>query len=562
MQLTEEEQNLYNDYIDGSISKSYVKFDFADPIDLAYILCDTIIAETHTLHDWQKDTLLLIAKDKKWTKAEYLEFYLAACNGSGKDAYVIALLTVFLSLTIIRHRCVISTASAKQLKRQTIPYIQSLCAAANKKFQELGYIPEGENVFIIQQEHIVSPITGSEITMFVTDDPGKAEGFHPWPNCPTQELCIILNEAKSIPDLIFEHFRKCTYSRWIEVSSTGTTGRHFYSEFNAALDWNDYIKMDKESRSNQYRIRRRITAYDCPHISSKKIERAIEYHGRDSYYVKTTLLSEFASTDDLTVISREKLDACVGLNIKKQDLGIGRRAGLDLGGGRAKTVLTVLDENTIIAQRFFVSKDTIKTADWCIKMFKEYNLDANTIFGDDNGIGQAIIDEIARQGYNIRRVRNQFAAIDKTSFGNLGAELYHRAAAIVEHCLINLGPISTDEDFKLQLCDRRIERRGQYDKIFLQTKDALIEAGGESPDKADSFVLAFTGLSRRDFESISPQEKKTGQTPFNAKIYSSDYLASKAQIKSSPYFKGYKRTIRKGLKNIFITLDNIYGNKN
>jgi phage terminase large subunit len=509
--LDEEEQRLYAKFLNGSHDKEYIKFEVEDPVDLAFILYDTIINNTHTLHHWQEEDLIFISKRNQWTKAEYLEYFLAACNGSGKDAYIVALLAIFFSLTIVRHRVVVSTASGNQLARQTRPYIEALANKANQVFTQLGYISETEGkVFIVKQNHIISPITGSEIVMFVTDDPGRAEGFHPWPDCPTQELCIILNECKSIPQEIVNAFKKCTYNRWVAVTSTGVSSGYFYSEFNKAVDIKTYHSLPEDQKKSCRKLKRRVTALDCPHISKQKIQQAIEEKGRESYHVKTTFFSEFANFSDFIFIERSVLDDCIAANIKPNlNLGIGKRAGFDVGaGGEGTSQIVILNNNTFESIHTYIEKDLTKTGTWALDILKRNNVPAENAFGDDNGVGQGSLDFMAHHGYDIRRVRNQFPAIDKATYGNMGAELYARAAEIIKKHLINLGPLAKDDELLEQLSTRNSERRGTFDRIYAQSKVDMRKDSLPSPDKADAFVLSLAGLTFEDFQN----NQKLGHT--------------------------------------------------
>lgn len=515
LSLTKEENEIFERLLlseTGDVSQ-YRRFNFRDPIELAYNICYPISSGQQSFHKWQAEALVFLSKRGIWTKNSFLEFFLAACNGSGKDAYIIALLAVFYSLDIIRHRTIISTSSYNQLSKQTSPYIVGLCRSCNKLFPELGLCSKDEQPFIIKKDHIVSPITGSEIVMFVTDDPGRAEGWHPFPDCPTQELAIILNELKSFDPLIIEHFQKGTYNRWIGVSSTGRAQGYFYGEYKSALKWEDYIQLDKEQKKSIRKIARKVIAYDCSHIAKEKVERDIEEKGRNSRAVRTKYFSEFVSEEGLSALDRDEIDSCIAQwkspSFKPPLVQIDRRAGFDIGAGRCKSVITVIENNKLLAQHSYTERDTTKTVLWAMSIFSKYNLRAKNIFGDDNGIGQPVIDQLYKRGWNINRVRNQSPASDKSTYGNLGAELYFNAGEIIKRKLIDLTNLERDEEFKDQLGGRPVEFRGTFDKIYCVSKADLLAKQIPSPDKADSFVLALAGLTWKDFKpgdiTIKPQ---------------------------------------------------------
>lgn len=478
------------------ISK-YKKMDFEDAVDMLCFLDESLGSGQRVLHPWQMETLVFLSRTKFTTKIP-LRFYMAAANGSGKDAYVNAPIALFLTLCKIRHRCIITSSSYNQLKTQTQSYLRSLCSRANAKLAEMGI---SEKAFLIKRDHIVCTLTGSEIVLFVTDDPGKAEGFHPFPDYAEAELCIIINEAKSINADISDALSRCTFNRWIEISSPGSTNGRFYNSIKSGLHYPaPFVAGIKYCR--------RVTSFDCPHISREKIEQDRLEYGENSIIFRSKHLAEFTSIDENVVVTREAIQKCLNLSKDKIDIGLPVRAGLDLAGGGDENALYVFDNNVCIGHETFRARDTDGvTINALIAFFHKYNLKAENIFADDGGIGQGILDNLAGKGWPVNRVRNQWSPIVKNGmYGNRGAELWFNFARFVQECIVVLP--SDDTTLHDQLSSRFYRQGETNGKLFLESKAEARLKGHGSPDRADGVVLAFTGLTIADFRGENVKSTK------------------------------------------------------
>ena len=171
-----------------------IKYEFEDPLELAQLMHENV-----RFHKWQSDISYKLGHSKP-TQHNPFKLCLTACNGSGKDAFVIAPFVVWFMLTRIDGLVVVTSSSGVQLTAQTETYISRLCHQFN------AWI--GRNVFKVIKRHIVCTETGSECRLFATDEPGKAEGYHPL--VPGAEMAIVANEAKTIEDGIFQALSRCT----------------------------------------------------------------------------------------------------------------------------------------------------------------------------------------------------------------------------------------------------------------------------------------------------------------------------------------------------------------
>jgi len=125
------------------------------------------------------------------------------------------------------------------------------------------------------------------------------EGYHPFPDHPGAEMCIAINEAKSVDDAIFNAMRRCTgFSVWLEVSSPGRAFGHFFTRVSESRQWEDGYCAGKG-------FTRRITAYDCPHIPVSEIEEA---KGElPDWLFNSIYLALFSSVDEQVIIMPEVL---------------------------------------------------------------------------------------------------------------------------------------------------------------------------------------------------------------------------------------------------------------
>ena len=488
---------------------------FENAVDFLYVFDRSLREGKKTLHPWQEESLRFLSnKDVyKFRVDSPLVFYLCATNGSGKDAFVIAGFAAFALCCWKRYKIVITSSSDQQLDTQTRSYITNLLQEVNLHLRQEWGVPD---VIKIKTETFKSQtfrqgngetfsLTGSEILTFVTKEGGKAEGHHPYPDADEGEgVILVANEAKTIPQEIFDHFAKCTYNIFLKVSSAGEAREHFYNGFTTARDWEDgYIPGAP--------FKRLVTYKDCPHITEGRIKaEIIEHGGEDSDWFRKTRKSEFVSTDGNNVISSANLVKCLKAPRGKIDLGLPRKAGLDLGGGGDPSSLWVFDNNICIGKRTWNFKDTEMTVDLLAGdstktgLFTEYGLLPENITGDDNGIGQAIIDGLRRKGWEIRQFRAQHSAINKVRFLNRGAEIWFRVKRLIEEGILNFNGFikyipnnpELDPIFR-QLTSRHYTESNGKQKLLSKPEEKA--QGFISPNDADAIMIAFADVDIYEF---------------------------------------------------------------
>lgn len=465
--------------------------DFPSPAFLIALVLKAFdpIEGTEELYEWQKEQLQEITESLSWaTLHRPYKLSLCAANGSGKDYIIVAPTVVWMSLTNIRCLSIITSSSGVQLSAQTENYIAALCKAINEW--------AGFPVFRVRQRYIKCLLSGSEIRLFATDEEGKAEGYHPLE--PNAKMAIWVNEAKSVAEPIFRALRRCTgYTHWFNVSTPGEPKGFFFKSFDQHTEM-------------RFR-RRRVTYKDCrtankSHISEE--ERLTDEYdlGVTSALYRSKWLAEFTSLDTDTIITLDQVNACLG-HVKPLFPEWPLRIGMDLSAGGDETVLVAIKGNKLVKEIAFREKDTTIVADKLdleLRLLLGDNKSHEFIFGDDGGIGKSILDMLRRKGWAVRRVVNQSRPVRPEEYLNRGAELWYNVKRLVESKVIILD--NTSDKLREQLYTRKQEKVNG--KLKLQGKDKAKAEGLQSPDRADAFVLAFTGLTLSSFLRADKSETK------------------------------------------------------
>ena len=460
------------------------------------------------LYPWQIEELLRLSNISKWKTDSRLLYYLLANNGSGKDAFIIAGIVVYVLCCFKRYKIIITSSSDNQLDTQTRVYIRDLAENVNNYMRSVwGW--QVDAIEIKAESFKATPgFSGTEVYTFVSKVGGKVEGYHPFPDAPPGEgVVVIVNEGKSIDEEIHRHLKKCTYNVWIEVSSAGEASGTFYKATTNAIQY--------PAEPQPFRpFCRTITYRDTPH-KHREAEEAIKEDGENDPFVKNTYLSKFSSVGQQVAITEELLELSKSCR-EKIVIGSGRHGGVDFAAGGDECSFYAWDENTLIGYESWRVKDTERTIELLVGdtetsgFFKKYGFTkemALRITGDDNGLGEPIINRLHALGWTISRIKNQQSARRKDKYLNRGAELYNSFARLIELNVINWNGKLHPKLFR-QLCTRHytIEGAGKYKLI--DKKDEP-----ESPDHADAVILAWSQWTALDFLDEKVKRKITVRTP-------------------------------------------------
>jgi phage terminase large subunit len=370
-----------------------------------------------------------------------------ACNGGGKTTKLAVPAALWHSSVFPGSLTVVTAGVFRQVKEQFFPELRSYA----KLFPGAEFLDAS-----------VTFANGSRILGFSTDEPGNFEGFH------NDHLLVIVDEAKSVPDAIFEAIERCQPERTLLLSSPGSPRGTFYRAF---------------TRDRRHYKQHTVTAHDCPHLSREWIEQQIEKHGIESPLVRSMIFAEFIEEDSLYApLSVAQLERCLQ---NPPDYQPGpTRAFCDFAAGGDENVLAVVRGNRVEIVAAWQDADTMRAVGRFIQLFREHAIGPSEISCDGGGLGIPMCDRLKENGWPVRRINNGSPAKDTASYANLGAEVWMTGVRKIERCEVILPD---NPQLFAQLTTRQAfpNSRGQ---IMLESKEQMRARGLPSPDRADAVL--------------------------------------------------------------------------
>jgi len=451
--------------------------------------------EEFELDPWQCEELLRLSgfvapgrsnERVKPTAQNPMLYNLVATNGSGKDAVILCGWILYQLACCIRAKVIATSFTESQVDAQTFAHCKYYAEKIN---QTLGF-----EFFQVKYLDIFCPSTGSHCMMFVTNQAGRAEGYHA--NAGT-DFTFIVNEAKSIPDELFTGFIRYTgWNRWIEVSSAGRRGGHFYRRVSSP----EAIHYPNPLQLGLHYVRY-IKAKDCPRImqNNVRIREIIREFGVDSPVYKSVVESAFSDEDEISILI--KPSATEYENPARNTYGLNLVAGVDLALGGDETVVSIWHGNHRVHQRTLRERYEPTLHKILISIFEEFNLQPENIAADAGGLGKPVIQRLHEAGWEIMPFNFGGGAKNKKYYLNRGAELWQRLKRLVEEKLIVLP--RDDQKFMDQLTSRRFTFTNG--KMKLESKDEVRARGEPSPDRADAAVIAWSLIDHETFDVAMEQ---------------------------------------------------------
>jgi hypothetical protein len=393
-----------------------------------------------------------------------------ACNGAGKTERVAAPVALWHASVFPRSLTICTAGVFRQVKEQLFPAIHSHA----HKFRGWTF-----------NDCEVVTHNGSRVLGFSTDDPGKFEGWH------AENLLIILDEAKSIPDSIYESAERCQPTRRLLLSSPGGCSGFFFDAFNS---------------KRKFFRQHSVPASECPHISPAWIGEQVEKYGEQHPLVRSMIFAEFMSMgEDGAVIPLVFVERCLASPPKWNGNVADVQAFCDFAAGGDENALAVRRGNKAEIVAAWREKDTMKAVGRFIQLFREQNLSPSQISADEGGLGIAVCDRLAESGWNVQRVNNGSPAGKPDAYANKGAEIWFEGRRKIERQEIILP---NDRELIGQLT-ARLGWPDSKGRLALEPKDKMRSRGLPSPDRADA-VLGTLGnynersgaFSEKDIEEL------------------------------------------------------------
>ncbi len=353
------------------------------------------------LHEWQARVLY----DCSVPLGRRRRVAVRAPNGAGKDDRIIAPLALWWLQRYKRGQVQITTKDEKQLTNQTWRSIST------HRHLYPNYPTWRDH------DHTIATPSGGLLSGWVTDDPRRAEGYHE--EEPDGPLLIIINEAKSVDDSIFDSFGRCSYNLILAISTGGLMEHRFYEIFtHKRTGWSHHIASLK----------------DCPHIPNEKVQQTIQDFGENDPYTRSNIYGEFMATDDTIKHVFELPDVESNRAADIPALGGPTVAGVDFAAGGdlntlVKRVGNFCPKDGIYGWR---DKDT-SAAKWeFVRLFNHLGLEARSIWADADGLGLPICCELDANGWRV----NRFHGGVKPSYDrykNLWSQIWYEVSAKVKN---------------------------------------------------------------------------------------------------------------------------------
>jgi len=406
------------------------------------------------LYDWQRKVLRdLEPKDCRVA--------LRAANGSGKTSTVISAILIWHALVYPRSIAVTTAGVFRQVESQLWPSLRNHIAKLGGAWEvtsgEIRYLHPNGNT--------------SRIIGYSATDPGRAEGWHAEDH-EYHPLLMVVDEAKTVADPLFEAISRCQPTRLLIASSPGGTSGAFYRAFTKEANmWSKHA----------------VTAFDCPHITQKQIDEITQRYGEKHPLTRSMIYGEFVDIGaESLVINLNQLQNCYNAPPRFKP-GV-RKAGVDFAAGGDQNVICISDGNKILPMIAWREKDTMAAVGRFIVEFKKAGLEASNIYADASGMGMVMCDALAESGWSVNRVNFGASAYDNNAYTNRSAEMWYGMAKKIEDAEIILPE---DEDLTAQLTCRRTITNSKG-KLGVESKDSMRARGLASPDRADALALCLS----------------------------------------------------------------------
>lgn len=391
-------------------------------------------------YPWQEKVLDSLYRNKRTA--------LKAANGSGKTDKIIASAVLWWLMGFDGAKALVTSASWDQIATQVWP---AICRHQDK------FGPG----WVINKDEIRRP-NGSQCIARSTNEPGRFEGHHGNAENP---LLIIVDESKTVSDEIFGAVNRCTYQRLLLTSSPGIEEGYFYRAFTSSSSLFSCFT---------------ATAFDCPHISKDAIAETIKEYGEDDPYVRSKIYAEFMKDsgvgDWYKPVKLTDYERCL-LDPPRKKIG-DRFAYCDFAAGGDENVICIMEGNEVLPLTCWRDKDTVRAAHDFIQKLRENGLSQEDCYGDADGTGHGVMDNMDRAGFKINRVRNGSKARSDRYF-NAGSEAWYEAGNAIRRKEVILPH---DPVLREQLTTRKGDRKGGEGKYYIQPKREL----QKSPDRGDA----------------------------------------------------------------------------
>ncbi len=401
-----------------------------------------------------------------------------SCNASGKT-YAAALAVVWWLMTH-EEAIVITTAPTERQVKETLWREIKAIHSRNKKL-------------------IGGKITSTRLELsnkrfaygFSTNTAERFQGFH------SENILIIVDEASGVREFIYDAIigsMTSSNAKMLMLGNPTSLAGTFYDAFH-------------KNRKHWKTIH--ISAYDTPNIEPDLEPDQPDYtpglatrvwaddvlaqNGETSSAYQVRVLGQFPDAADDTLIPLKLIEEAVD---RKFDYGHDEEPvmGLDVARfGNDQTVAIVRRGPEVLELAEHRKADLMHTVGRAVEIARSNGV--KTIYADDVGMGGGVvdrIDELRRDGelagIEAVGINGANKPKDPERYPNLRTEMF---VGLKKRFIEGDIGIPDDAELISQLASLTY-RYASNNKLQIETKQQIRDAGRQSPDKADALALAFT----------------------------------------------------------------------
>lgn len=327
-----------------------------------------------------------------------------------------------------------------------------------------------------------------------------------------QHMLAVIDEGCGVNKMMYDSILTLvagTGGRILAIGNPDTTDGEFFELFKPGSGWEQIT----------------ISAFDSPNFTGEEVPRVVRdslihpdwvadravHWGEDSALYASKILGEFPEIGDpWQIIPLGWANQC-----KYLEYPVGKKpveAGIDVGAGNDRTVVTIREGNVVKAVKWFVSPDPMATVGLVAQFLHDHGVSCAKI--DVIGVGWGIYGRLRE----LSRVNNPLSALathsadvipinvansptlgNEERFLNRRAEMWWDVGR--ENCRLKLwdfsqlpGGLADDIIHELTMPKYEI-MNGTSGRVKVEPKEKIRERLHASPDLAESLLLAFVPAS-------------------------------------------------------------------
>lgn len=293
---------------------------------------------------------------------------------------------------------------------------------------------------------------------------------------------IIVDEAKSVEDDVFEAIERCHPQRLGVFSSPGACEGMFYDMFHKYRAHYQTMHMSFE---------------DCDHIDRDWVSKQIEKRGEDHPLVRSMIFGEFMEESEDAIFQMTWLEQMrnhpTAWNKDRGEV----HAFCDFAAGGDENVFAVRRGNQVWLEDNWRDKNTMGAVGRFLVNFRKAGLKPGQVSGDADGLGKPMCDALADAGFPINEFRGGGKAYDGLYRDRI-SETWFEGARQVE---LNKIILPDNEELVSQLVTRK-KQYSRTGKLCVESKKDMKNRGIQSPDLADAVLGAMQPIAALGGDSI------------------------------------------------------------